>query len=79
MSFLDDLTFEESYPSMNATSVWLDGQDENTKTTFYAWLRDGRSRAALFRACRKNGLDTISAVSTFREHCREITENMNAA
>lgn len=77
MSFLDDLKFEETNQAMNATSVWLDGQDEGTRDTFMSWLRSGRSRAALFRACRKNGLETISAVSTFREHCREILEQAN--
>lgn len=77
MSFQDDLEFAASNPAMNATSVWLDGQDEETRTIFYRWLEQGKSKAALFRACRKNGLDTISAVSTFREHCREIQEQMN--
>ena len=50
MSFLDDVKAEEACPSMNATSVWLDGQDEETRETFYRWLREGRSRAALFHS-----------------------------
>lgn len=79
MSFQDDLEFEDSYPSMNATSVWLDGQERDVREAFYRWLDEGRSRAALFRACRKNGLETISAVSTFREHCREIQESRSVA
>lgn len=78
MSFLDDLKAEEACPSMNATSVWLDGQDDETRETFYRWLREGRSRAALFRAARRNGLDNLSSISSFREHCREILEGLNA-
>lgn len=78
MSFLDDVKAEEACPSMNATSVWLDGQDDATRDAFYRWLREGRSRAALFRAARKNGLDNLSSISSFREHCREILEGLNA-
>lgn len=74
MTFADDLQHEASAPSMNATAVWLDAQDGTIQSAFMAWLRAGKSRAALFRTCQRYGLDHISAISTFREHCRDILE-----
>lgn len=75
MGFADDLELEAAAPAMNATAVWLDGQDESIQQAFMAWLRSGKSRAALFRTSRRYGLEHISAVSTFREHCQNILES----
>lgn len=75
MSFADDLKFEAASPAMNATAVWLDGQDESIQSAFMSWLQAGKSRAALFRTCQRYGLEHITATSTFREHCRDILES----